>query len=90
MAMHSLYYETPVITHSEMKRQMPEAEVVLDGYNGYLFDYGSAMSLSQTLIQAVDKSIYNVSENCHRSVSKYYTPEYQAKVFWKVIDTLKN
>tara|TARA_B100001027_G_C16251257_1_gene324553 strand:+ start:1083 stop:1304 length:222 start_codon:yes stop_codon:yes gene_type:complete len=73
-----------------MKRQMPEAEVVLDGYNGYLFDYGSAMSLSQTLIQAVDKSIYNFSENCHRSVRKYYTPEYQAKVFWKVIDTLKN
>ena len=41
MAMHALYNDTPVITHSDLRYQMPEAEVIEDGINGFLFERNS-------------------------------------------------
>lgn len=49
LAIHSLSYGTPVITHDDLDRQMPEAEAVQDGVTGSLFNYGSLDHLVETM-----------------------------------------
>lgn len=55
-AMHSLAYGTPVVTHNNLDRQMPEVEAILDGQTGALFDYGSKDGLIEALIRAISLS----------------------------------
>ncbi|VVD32654.1 glycosyltransferase [Paraburkholderia dioscoreae] len=81
-AMHALMFGTPVISHSDMDRQMPEAEAVAPGFSGMLFQHGDVAELSQCLI-----SIPNVfcdrrqtRKNCFRVVDEIYNPHRQCEV----------
>ena len=82
MAMHALYNETPVITHSDMTHQMPEAEVISEGVNGYLFDYGSSDSLALALVRAIAEDYSSMSAVCYTTVAEKYDPLNQSKIFW--------
>lgn len=90
MAMHSLYNETAVITHGDMMAQMPEAEVVIDGVNGFLFRRLDASDLASTIVRALSSDHLSLSDNCYPSVASKYTPKNQTRVFWKAIDALQN
>ena len=85
MAMHALYNETPVITHSDMAHQMPEAEVISEGVNGYLFDYGSPDSLALALDRAISEDYRSMSTGCFTTVGERYDPLNQSKIFWSEV-----
>jgi len=89
MAMHALYNETPVITHSDMIHQMPEAEVISEGLNGFLFDYGSSDSLASALVRAIAEDEQNMPDSCYSTVAQTYHPLHQAGVFWNEVGKLK-
>lgn len=83
MAMHALYNDTPVITHSDLCYQMPEAEVVREGVNGFLFKRNSAESLADTICRSLEADIQAISSNCFHSIAEKYSPTSQAATFWR-------
>ena len=87
--MHALYNETPVITHSDMIHQMPEAEAITEGVNGFLFDYDSSESLASTLVRAITEYEQNLFDSCYSTVANTYNPLHQVKVFWNEVGKLK-
>ena len=88
MAMHALYNDTPVITHDDMRFQMPEAEVVKNGVNGFLFERDDPIDLSDVIERALSEDYEALSSRCYSSVAEHYTPESQSTTFWKCIYNL--
>ena len=83
LAMHSFVYGCPVITHSDMNFQMPEAEAVVHGKTGYLFERGSKSSLVEMMVKSLSDSkdaalSEKISQNCYRVIDKCYNHEYQS------------
>ena len=89
MAMHSLYNETAVITHGDMVAQMPEAEAVIDGVNGFLFRTLDASDLASTIVRALSSDYLALTKECYSSISDKYTPEGQAVVFWRAMNEIR-
>lgn len=87
---HSLTYGTPVATHNDMTNQGPEAEVIIDGYNGFLFTPDDEIELSNKIIDwfETQKDSKVLFENCVSIVDNYYNPDYQASVFKRLIYSL--
>lgn len=89
LAMHSLAYGTPVITHNNFEMQMPESEAIDHLKTGYLFRYGDldglveGMSkyLSKGIIEDDRKRLIGVIENS-------YTPEAQLELIETSIEEL--
>lgn len=81
-AMHSLMFGTPVISHSDMDRQMPEVEAVAPGISGILFRYGDMADLSRCLISIPDvfHDRRQTRENCFRIIDEIYNPYRQCEV----------
>ncbi|MDB4345882.1 glycosyltransferase family 4 protein [bacterium] len=88
MAMHSLYNETPVITHRDMTAQMPEAEAVVHGVNGFLFNPADSRDMALTISSALRTDYLSMSDQCFESVSEKYIPAEQASVFWELLEEL--
>ena len=88
MALHSLYNETAVITHGDMTAQMPEAEAVIDGVNGFLFRRLDASDLAFTIVRALSSDYLALTRECYASISDKYTPERQAVVFWRAMNEI--
>lgn len=90
-AIHSLSFGTPVCTHSNLKNQMPEAEAISDGYNGFYFEENN----KSDLITKIEKWLTNntsrklVRQRCHEIIHKYYNPNYQLSVFNQLINNNK-
>lgn len=81
-AVHSLMFGTPVISHSDMDRQMPEVEAVAPGISGMLFRYGDIADLSTCLISFPDvfHDRRQTRENCFRIIDEIYNPYRQCEV----------
>lgn len=81
-AMHSLVYGTPVITHNNYFKQMPEYEAIKEGKTGLLYEYGSNESLvaciRQWLQQKKDREL--VRKDCYEIIDKYYNPAKQVQL----------
>lgn len=80
-AIHSLELGTPVVTHDNMSRQMPEASVINNqaNGNGLLFKQGDAESLASVICRIVglDTSVRTqIRESCYASLSTW-TPRFQ-------------
>ncbi len=81
-AIHCLSFGTPVCTHDDMTRQMPEADALCEGSTGVFFDY-SKMNLGETLLKWL-ASLPNRAEiraACYQIIDSKYNPEYQLQVF---------
>lgn len=87
-AIHSLSYGTPVCTHSNLMEQMPEAEAILDGINGILFEQNDVESLKDAITSWINKTHnrQKVRENCYKVIDEYYNPNYQKKVIENLIE----
>ena len=87
-AMHSLQYGVPVVTHSSMEMQMPEAEAVVEGRTGFLFRRGDEGSL----VLAMTRCVRAVNENplirrlCREKVAKLYSPLVQRELIERALD----
>jgi glycosyltransferase involved in cell wall biosynthesis len=84
-AVHVMAYGVPVITHGDSRNQMPEFEIVQDGYTGLLYDIKNQDSLFETIVAYINNPINNVHNNCISSVEKKYTPKSQFDLITKVI-----
>jgi len=84
---HSLSYGTPVITHSDMDTQMPEAEAIAPGSTGFLFKPGDAVALSETISQCLRElpRSNQTRVNCINQVEASYTPKRMQTVFDRAV-----
>ena len=89
-AIHSLSLGTPVCSHGNLDNQMPEAESILHGYNGFYFKENNLESLINGMetwfASKVDRSI--IRSRCYEIVDKFYNPDYQIKVIDRAINLL--
>ncbi|WP_441000662.1 glycosyltransferase [Fodinibius sp. SL11] len=85
---HSLTYGTPVATHDDMANQMPEAEVIKDGYNGFLFKKGSVEDLKREIEYWFKRDLDEIQlySQCIEVIDKYYNPDYQLTVFERMVE----
>ena len=87
-AVHCLTYGTPIATHNDFNNQMPEAEIIIDGFNGFFFDRNS----NESFIEKLNSWIINhdrekIRKQCYSSVLNY-TPQNQLKIIKKFILSL--
>jgi glycosyltransferase involved in cell wall biosynthesis len=88
-AIHSLSFGTPVCTHSNFNNQGPEADAIMDGYNGFYFKENNV----KDLINGIRKWFLNnpdrelVRERCFEIIDTYYNPDYQLTVFTRMVNT---
>ena len=91
-AMHALAYGTPVVTHSDLDRQMPEVEAIIEGRSGAFFEYGSVLSLQNALAQVLefqgDRAARRVA--CRASLEGRFTPQDQVRLIDDAMDRLIN
>lgn len=89
-AIHSLSYGTPVLTHNNFKNQMPEVEVIQEGFNGCFFEEDNIKSLSDNIEKWLFLNKYknreSIRDNCYKIIDTYYNPEYQLKVISNLLD----
>jgi glycosyltransferase involved in cell wall biosynthesis len=82
-AIHSLSFGTPVCTHGNLNNQMPEAEAISDGYNGFYFKENDLVDLvlgiKRWISNNPDREV--VRERCFEIIDTYYNPDYQLSVF---------
>lgn len=90
-AMQSLIYGTPVVTHNDATRQMPEYEAVREGISGSLFDYDSIESLSDAILRCVNfiESEKITPDTCREVVKRSYTPDFQMSVLSSLFSSLE-
>lgn len=87
---HSLSFGTPVGTHDNMFNQMPEAEAVQEGFNGFFFKENDVNDLQlkiENWITIADRE--KMRENSREIIDKYYNPYYQQTVFERLFSDEK-
>ena len=82
-AIHSLTYNTPVITHDNFKNQMPEAEIIINGVNGFLFKEDDVFDLSQKIKLWFEQN--HSGYNNRKLIDEKYNPHYQSQIITKAI-----
>lgn len=88
-AIHSLSFGTPVCTHDNFNNQMPEAEAISDGINGFFFKEGDVLDLKAKILDWFDKNDNKlvIKTKCYEIIDTCYNPAFQKKV---ILDVLKN
>ena len=85
-AMHSMVFGTPVLTHNDFPRQMPEFEAVKEGETGGFFERDNVDSLSFALSGWFNVPGYDrerIREKCFAEIDQNWTPQYQVDVLKK-------
>lgn len=86
--MHSLSFGTPVITHNDFSKQMPEFEAIQAGYNGDFFEYDNLESLVDVIerwLSRYPQKTLELVKNCYAVIDQKYNPHYQIKVLKEVM-----
>jgi glycosyltransferase involved in cell wall biosynthesis len=86
-AMHSLVYGTPVITHSDFTRQMPEFEAIEHGISGFFFIRDNEIDLEKKIVDLLDMSREKLRENCTKVIDERYNPSFQLNVIKEVVNS---
>lgn len=87
-AIHAMEYGTPVITHDNFEKQMPEYESIVDGKTGNLYEYGNFEDLKLKIREWIEGAQNRdvVREECFKMINSYYNSDYQIRVLKKTID----
>lgn len=86
---HSLSFGTPVCTHSNFSRQMPEVEALIDGKTGVLFEENNPEDLKNKLKDWLFKNKRDrnlIREQCFEVIDSHYNPYYQKKVLLNLLE----
>jgi glycosyltransferase involved in cell wall biosynthesis len=85
-AMHALGYGTPVCTHSDLTRQMPEAESVIEGRTGVFFDYVD-MNIAEAICRwfASAPNRDSIRAFCYEEIDTKWNTENQVNIIVKAI-----
>ena len=86
-AMHAMTFGTPVITHNNFVRQMPEFEAIEEGVTGAFFTEGSADSLADCIGQWLQKDIDRevIRQACYKVIDTRYNPHLQIEAIRNII-----
>ena len=86
-AMHAMTFGTPIVTHDNFVRQMPEFEAIEEGVTGAFFAEGSAGSLADCIGQWLrrDTGREAVRQACYKVIDTKYNPHEQIKAIRNVI-----
>jgi len=87
-AIHSMSYGAPVITHGNMKNQMPESEAIIPGFSGDYFAEGDKVNLMSVIKNWLVFSEQNrdvIRENCFEQIDSKFNPLYQKRVILKAL-----
>lgn len=89
-AMHSLAYGTPVITHSNFKKQVPEFEAITAGVSGDFFEENSIDDLIKKIDNWTTKRCFrsHLKEDCRKIIIEKYNPNYQISLLKRIIREL--
>ncbi|MBV6653951.1 MAG: glycosyltransferase family 4 protein, partial [Mameliella sp.] len=82
-ALHALSYGTPIISHNNFSKQMPEFEVIQPEVTGAFFTERDASSLSNTInswLERYGQKTPDLRENCYKVIHERYNPFFQIKV----------
>ena len=85
-AVHAMFYGTPVLTHNDFNNQMPESEIIEEGFNGIFYKKNSLMSIQEKTEQwfRINFDSWN-RDNIRKKLIKKYNPKYQAQIFEQVL-----
>ena len=87
-AIHSMMYGTPVLTHNDFTKQMPEFEAILRGKTGDFFKKDDLTSMRIVLINWLelhkDRDLIRI--NCFQRIDEYFNPNYQLEIILKVLN----
>ena len=89
-AIHAMEYGTPVITHDNFEKQMPEYESIVKGKTGNLYEYGNFEDLKLKIREWIE-GVQNrdvVREKCFKMINSHYNSDYQIRVLKKTIDAI--
>ncbi len=87
-AMHTMVFGTPVISHNELKWQMPEFEAIRPGETGAFFDYQNEESLVETISNWFGENSNNrekVRKACYKEIDTQWNPYFQMEVIRKYL-----
>jgi glycosyltransferase involved in cell wall biosynthesis len=78
-AIHSLMYGTPVITHNDFEKQMPEYESIVSGLNGEFFEFDNIGDMVNSIITCMNyKGGKNkLREDCYKMIDEIFNPTSQ-------------
>ena len=86
-AIHSLSYGTPILTHDNIKNQMPEHEAIIENFNGIFHREDNILSIMNKLEEWFSNSEYkSLRIKIRNKVIEKYNPEYQVNIFEKVLN----
>ncbi len=88
-AMHALGYGTPVCTHNDLTRQMPEAEAIVEGRTGVLFDHRTmdiAGAIRRWFESGQDRAV--IRAFCYQEIDLNWNTENQARRIRDAIEEL--
>jgi glycosyltransferase involved in cell wall biosynthesis len=91
LAMHALAYGTPVITHDNLDRQMPEVEAIEPGLTGAFFRYGDVDDLARKMAIFLEHSP-ETRATCRAAaiarIEERYTPQAQVAAISTALNTM--
>jgi glycosyltransferase involved in cell wall biosynthesis len=88
IAIHSLMYGTPVITHDKFDQQMPECESITPGYNGMFFKYDDGQNLADIILEwfAKNKNREEIRKNCYKIIDNIFNPANQTALIEQALN----
>jgi glycosyltransferase involved in cell wall biosynthesis len=87
-AIHSMFHGIPVISHSDLERQLPEAEAILSDETGDFYRHGDRADLAKKIRKWTQTPFVDpaVSRACRDLIRRRYSAEIQRQVFDAAID----
>ena len=90
LAIHSMSYGTPVITHDTMSEHGPEWESIIPGETGDFFANGNAQHLAAILARWLKKADNeSTSKRCVSIVERFYNPAFQRRCIERALHNLR-
>lgn len=86
-AMHAMVFGTPVISHCNFPKQMPEFEAIEDGVTGAFFEEDNVISLANSLKTWItsNRNREEIRKACFKVIDEKYNPHRQVKVMKNII-----
>lgn len=85
-AIHCMALGTPVITHNNFYKQMPEVEAVIDGKTGFFFKENNIENLTQVIeIFYEPDQKKNMESDCLAVIAQKFNPENQCNIISNAI-----
>lgn len=87
-AMHSMFHGIPVISHSDLEHQLPEAEAIVPGETGDVYRGGDTADLAAKIRKWTQAEFVEpaVSSACRNLIRLRYSPSVQRQVIDAAID----